>query len=93
MDKETRELIEENNKILRRMQSHQRWGSFFQTIYWIFIIGSFIGVYYYLKPVLNAFGTSFGEIQKTVQNLKNIGGSLKIPPELEKVLQGLKPAN
>lgn len=86
-------MIEENNKILRSMRSHQRWGSFFTAIYWILIIGSFVGAYYYFKPVLDAFGSSFGEIQKSIDGLKKATGALKIPPELEKVLQGLKSAN
>jgi len=90
MDKETRELIEENNKMLRSMQSHQRWSSFFRVIYWIFIIGSFVGTYYYFKPVIDAFGSSFGEIQKSIDGLKKATGALKIPPELEEALNKIR---
>ena len=90
MDKETKELIEENNHILRKMQSHQRWGSIFSLIYWLFVIGSIIGTYYYFRPVLDALGTSYEEVQNSLQGLKKAGSKIKIPVELQKAVEKLR---
>ena len=65
------ELTRENNEILHGMRRVQRWGSFFRVVYWMIILGSIFGTYYYFQPTIEKymeiFKTSFGTLQ-TLQN-------------------------
>lgn len=79
------ELTRENNEILRSMRRSQRWGSFFRFLYWLIILGSIFGVYYYFQPtiqkymhtmqtsveVLQKFESAAGEVPTDVNVLKN----------------------
>lgn len=75
------ELTRENNKILRSMRRTQRWSSLFTVVYWMIILGSIFGVYYYFQPTiqkyLKTFQTSIGIIQK----FESAAGS--IPTDLQ----------
>ncbi len=58
MSPEERELLnrsvvlgEENNQILRSMRRGQRLGNIMRAMYWIFIIGSAVGAFYFFQPV------------------------------------------
>ena len=51
--KKTFALAEENNKILRKMQSSMRWGRAFRIFYWIVVIGISIGAFYYIQPYID----------------------------------------
>lgn len=48
-------LSKENNKMLHSMIRSERIARVFRSIYWILIIGSFIGAYYVLQPYLEQF--------------------------------------
>lgn len=85
-------LTRENNKILRGMRASQRWSSVLSTFYYILIIGSFVGAYYYLQPVIDSLMGSYQNIISAILDTKNSlpnTGSLNIPPE---TLEGLKGA-
>ncbi len=76
MDNDTKEILKivrENNKILRGMRSGQRWSSFFQWIYWFVIIGSVLGAYYYVQPMLEPL---IGAYDSIVDNIDSVKGSL-----------------
>ena len=69
--RETAELTRKNNKILKNIQSAMRWGRVFRIVYWIIIIGSMLGAYYFLEPyfrsVLGTYKGIMGGIGKTQQ--------------------------
>ncbi|NQV88207.1 MAG: hypothetical protein HQ402_01445 [Parcubacteria group bacterium] len=46
-------LSEENNKMLHKMKRSMRVTQFVRIIYWIIIIGSAIGAYYYVQPYMD----------------------------------------
>jgi hypothetical protein len=48
----TARLVEENNKILRRMQRAQRTAAFIRFLQWIVILGSFAVLYYLIQPYI-----------------------------------------
>ncbi len=82
------ELTKENNKILRGMQRTARIGKFFRAIYWILILGSIFGTYYYLQPYIDQLLRTYNDVISTVQNVKNKAAnipdpnSLKLPPQI-----------
>ncbi|MBI5005346.1 MAG: hypothetical protein HZC03_01960 [Candidatus Lloydbacteria bacterium] len=76
MDTETQKLFqqnlllsEENNKILKRLQSNMRWGRFIHAVYWVIIIGSAFGAYYFAQPYIDQLMQMYGKLQ-------GLGGSI-----------------
>ncbi|HRY62227.1 MAG TPA: hypothetical protein P5056_00405 [Candidatus Paceibacterota bacterium] len=86
-------LTKENNKILRGMRSSQRWASFFNYIYYALIIGSFIGAYYYLQPIvdkamqsLQGVASGIQDVQGAAAGARNINISPDTIDQLQKTL-------
>lgn len=69
-------LSEENNDILRSMQRSMRFSRFMSILYWLFIIGSAIGAYYfvqpYIKAVTNAYGGASSNISGLLETFKDL---------------------
>ena len=61
------ELVEENNKILRKMRRSIFLGRVFHALYWVIIIGVSIGAYYYVQPYLESVMKSLGGTDSTME--------------------------
>jgi len=79
MDPETKELLEEtlkvsreNNRLLRKMQSAILWGRIFKIIYWIIILGSIFGLYYFLQPVIDSLGEAYTGFGTSIEKAKGV---------------------
>lgn len=82
------ELTRENNKILTGMRRTQRWSTLFRFVYWMAILGSIFGVYYYFQPTIQKYTTALqtsigilqdfeekaGAFSSEVQSVKNLLG-------------------
>lgn len=66
---ETFKLARENNKYLRKLYSSMKWARFFRVLYWVVIIGSMLGLYYFIQPYVN---NALGNLQGLVSGVKNI---------------------
>ena len=60
MDEELKKLLEENINItkenetlLRKVIWNQRLGHVFSVVKWVLIIGSAVGLFYYLQPLID----------------------------------------
>lgn len=53
MESDERNILLENNEMLRKLLRAQRWSTFFSALRWIIIIGATVGAYYYLQPYLD----------------------------------------
>ena len=67
MDPESKELLEqtlkleeENNEILRALRRSMRTARIMSLIYWVFIIGSAIGAYYFIQPYVDQLTNFYG---------------------------------
>ena len=67
-------LAEENNSILRSMRRSMIVGRVLSAIYWVLIIGSAIGAYYYIQPYLDQLIGIYGGAKS---NLDSIGEVIK----------------
>ena len=76
-------LTRENNKILRSMRSSQRWSSFFRFAYWLIILGSIFGVYYYFQPTIQKYWNTVQTSIGILQNFQNAAGT--IPTDIQTV--------
>lgn len=84
MDPESRKLledtfalVEENNKMLRKVRSVQKWATFWQTLKVLLIIGIAFGVFYFLEPYLNKVMDLYNSVSGATQKLNNTGNSLQ----------------
>ncbi len=69
-------LSRENNKILRKMLSIERWARVARIIYWIILIGASVGAYYYIQPYLEQLWSTYGAFQESVGKVNS--GLIKI---------------
>jgi hypothetical protein len=65
----------ENNEILRSIRRQQNIGYFFKIFYWIVILASLGGAYYYVKPIVNAF-TGSGSASETIKQFNQLRSQL-----------------
>lgn len=59
---EVLDLVQENNRILRKMLRSARWGLFFSSVKWVLVIGSAIGLYYFLQPAVDRVISTYNAI-------------------------------
>ena len=64
-------ITKENNKILRWLRSMQRWNSFFSFLYWIIILGSVLGVFYYFQPIIQEYANIFHGSVDVIKKFKD----------------------
>jgi hypothetical protein len=81
MDPEVKNLLEENlklskenNELLLKIRSIQRWAQITRLMYWFVIIGISFGAFYYLKPYL---GNVLNIYTGGVSNAGNVGSLTK----------------
>ena len=63
------ELVEDNNRILHRLQRAKRWGTFFHFLYWVLILLLAAGSYYYLQPYIENLQKIFPQLERAIKNL------------------------
>lgn len=74
--KETFELAKENNQMLRKIRSVQKWAAFWSLFKIFVIVGIALGTFYFLQPYLdgamNTYNSVFGrEEQSSSNSLQN----------------------
>jgi len=63
------ELVQDNNRILHRLQRAKRWGTFFTFIYWIVALLLAAGSYYYIQPYVDSLQKVLPQLQETIKAL------------------------
>jgi len=91
-------IAEDNNRLLRKIVSANRWARIFKLLYWVIIIGSMVGVYYYIQPVLINMLDTYQGLVSGVQNIQKagetVGGAVNpnnISPDLIDKIKKLLP--
>jgi len=68
----TLDLVEENNKMLKKMVRSMRWTRLMHIIYALVIIGASIGIFYYVQPIFNQLLETYGAFKDSVNRLGNV---------------------
>lgn len=68
MLRKTLELSQENNKMLHAIRRSIFWGRVTRIVYWLFIIGAAIGLFYYLQPYIDTAVEVYGNVKGDLQN-------------------------
>ena len=80
MDPESKKLLEdtfhlaqENNKMLQKVRSVQKWAVFWSSLKILLIVGITLGSFYYLEPYINKIIDLYSSISGTSQNSGDSG--------------------
>lgn len=68
---EIHQLAEENNKMLHSLRHSMIFSRVLSLFYWILIIGSVFGAYYFIQPYIDQLLDVYGG---TRSNLEDVGG-------------------
>ncbi len=83
---QTHRMVEENNKLLRKMHRAAIWGRIWHIFYWVVIIGLSVGAYYFIEPYVGQIQGLYGGLKGDVENVRGAAGQLG---DLGNLLQGL----
>ena len=79
--KKTVELEKENNDMLRSIKRSMRLSSIMSIVYWVFIIGSLVGAFYFIQPywdkVIEIYNQTKGTLDSGASSFSNIMNGFK----------------
>jgi hypothetical protein len=70
-------LAEDNNKILHAMRRSMRIAHTVTVVYWIIIIASLVGTYYFVQPYVNQIITAYDGAKTNLDKFSSVFGSPK----------------
>ena len=73
--RETKDIVEENNKILKSIRRSNRISGFFRFVYWIVIIALTIGAVAYIQPYLDSTMKLYNQLEETNNKISNTQNS------------------
>lgn len=82
------ELTRENNDILVSMRRTQRISSFFSFMYWVLILGSIFGTYYYFQPTIMKYAKVLQTSVDVLQKFEGTASSITKDTQAVKKLIG-----
>ncbi len=83
MDPESKRLLEENlaltqenNKMLHTLKSAMLWSRVMSVLYWVLIIGSALGAYYFIQPYIDQLLEVYGGAKSNLDSIGSMFNSL-----------------
>ena len=70
-------LAEDNNKILHSMRRSMRLSRIMTFLYWIAIVGSAVGAYYFIQPYVEQLTDVYGGAKNNFNGLSEVFQGLK----------------
>lgn len=96
MDLEVKQLLEENlkiskenNDLLLKIRSVQKWAQITRIFYWVAIIGASFGALYYLKPYLGNLMNVYTGGVSGINNFGDISESLSSQQQIQDLIKSL----
>ncbi|HLP86588.1 MAG TPA: hypothetical protein VK153_01800 [Candidatus Paceibacterota bacterium] len=85
---ENLKLNQENNGLLKKIYSIERWRQITRALYWVVIIGVSFGAFYYIKPFLgNLLNVYSGGSMSGIENLNQITKNLSEKEQIQNLLK------
>lgn len=69
--------VEENNRILHRLQRNARFARLWHVFYWLIVIGISVGAFYFLQPYIDQLISTYKGIQSEIENVRNLTGFIR----------------
>jgi hypothetical protein len=82
--KETKTLVEENNKMLHSIQRRAKWGVLWRTFYWIIIIGVGFGAFYYVQPYAEKMFSIYDSLRQVEQKVTDMPSKFNLKNMFQK---------
>lgn len=96
MDPEVKQLLEENLKIskennvlLLKVRSVQKWAQITRILYWVIIILVSIGAFYFIQPYLGNLLNIYTGGVSGINNIGDISSKLNNQKEINELLKSL----
>ncbi len=67
-------LAEENNEILRAIRRSMRLGRIMKIVYWVLIIGTAIGAFYFMQPYVDGLSDAYTGAKEELDSFKSMFG-------------------
>ncbi len=72
------ELLEQNNKLLRKLYRYQVWGMWFSLLWYVVLIISPLALYFYVfEPYLEAWNASYDSVFESFEQVPGFGKFLE----------------
>jgi hypothetical protein len=75
---ENLKLSKENNELLIKIRSVQRWSQISRIFYWLIIIGVSFGAFYFIQPYIGNLLNVYTGGVSDIGTIKNIGNGLNL---------------
>ena len=69
---EIKELTVENNKMLHSIQLRAKIGIVWKILYWVVLIGSAIGAFYFIQPYYESLQDAYSDVKETQQKFTDL---------------------
>lgn len=83
-------MVKENNDILRGLRRRSNISAMFTIFYWTVILGSLVGVYYFVNPLVSGALEKKDSIEKSLQNLDQLKNILPEISTIQNAMGGLQ---
>ncbi len=83
----------ENNEILRSLRRQQRIANAFRILYWLVILISIGGAYYYVRPIVTAFTGNSIKVQEGLNQFDVLRKQFPEAQLLEKFINSIQSEN
>lgn len=71
--KENRELLDENNKILKKIHRNAMWALWLRVLWYAVLIGLPFAFYFYIvEPYFDAFGSDYATFRAGIQEIPGL---------------------
>lgn len=73
---ETLALAQENNRMLHTLKRAMVWSRAISFLYWVLIIGSALGAYYFVQPFIDQLFSAYGGAKSNLDSIGSMFNSL-----------------
>lgn len=84
---ELKELVEENNKILRGLQRKAKWVTVFAIVKWSIVIAIAVGLFTILQPILQNLMDAYGVLMDNLSSLSDARESVSSSIDLSRLAE------
>lgn len=78
-----KEIVKENNRILKKIQSKMRWATAWTIVKLVIYIGLAVGAWYYLEPIYEETMEAFRSVQEAGGAVTDLRNSEEFKPLME----------
>lgn len=81
-------MTEDNNRILHSLRRQQYYANMFRILYWIIIIASVGGAYFFIKPLIETFSGKTSGFTEIFDQMNSFRSQLPEAKAFKEIFQG-----